>query len=204
MEPTVPGGTSAIWENRKREVERVFYEKTQPFADVVRARLREERKARGLTQAQLAAAMTEADAPMDHTVVSNIERGKRPVPAEELFAFANVLDVPLVRLVSPLDGEPAARFGGIGLDRHEVGNWLIWGEPSSREAMTGRWLMRLMRQIATMRQVVADELDPSKRLAHSKTLRALLDELRRVSRIRPGVMERQALRDAMQDAPDEP
>src|SRR5688500_16271932 len=121
---SIARGPSASWENRNDEraalQEREFYERTQPFTNVVRARIREARDAKGLSGEQLALAMTEADYPMDKSTISRIESGERSLRDGELFAFAHVLDVPLVRLVSPLDGEPAVRFGGIGLDRHEV------------------------------------------------------------------------------------
>jgi hypothetical protein len=48
----------------------------------------------------------------------------------------------------------------------------------------------------TMRQVLDDESDP----AHAKVIRGLIDELWRAFDIRPGVTERQALRDKMESA----
>ncbi len=54
-----------------------------------------------------------------------------------------------------------------------------------------------MRQIETMTQVVRDERDREKRKQHAQVLKELLEEQGDLAGIRPGVMERQRLRDEM-------
>ena len=66
--------------------------------------------------------------------------------------------------------------------------------------MSAQTFMRLATQIMTMRQVVEDERDPVKKQEHVRTLIGLTTEIWQASGIRPGVMERQALRDRMADA----
>ena len=60
--------------------------------------------------------------------VSKIEHGTRSVSVEELLAFAEVLGVPLERLLSALDGELAVRVTDTWAEE-SIGNWMIWGKP---------------------------------------------------------------------------
>jgi hypothetical protein len=148
--------------------------------------------------------MTEAGCPLDHTTVSKIETGGRRVRTDELFAFAVVLETPLADLFKPLDGEMPIRIGDdLALQRHEVANWFVWGSPWSRESMSAQTYMSLTRQIWTMRQVYEDEQDPVRRREHGETLLRLVKDLWEASPVRPGVMERQKLRDEMENAPRE-
>ena len=147
--------------------------------------------------------MTNVGVPLTVPTISNIERGVRRVRYDELLAFAYVLDIPLARLISPYDGEPPIRAGGIGLERHEVANWLVWGSPLSGVARGAQTFMRLTREIQTMMQVAADERDPALRKQHRKTILGLVKKLWQASGIRPGVMERQALRKEMAKLDDE-
>ena len=194
----------AISENRKDAYERLFWEATQLPSSVLRHRLRERRIAKDLTEKQLAAAMTKAGCPLDHTTVSKIETGARRVRTDELFAFAVVLQTPLVDLFKPLDGEMPIRIGAeLAFERYEVANWFVWGPPWTEEATGARTFMGLTRQIQTMMQVAADESDPDKRREHRQTIAKLTKDLWQASGIRPGVMDRQALRDEMENAPRE-
>ena len=176
---------------------RSFVEDTQLASEVLRQRIRERREAQGLTQRQLAEAMTAAGVPLTPDKVSKVELGVRGVELDELLAFAYVLDLPLARLMSPHEGERPIRAGGIGLERHEVGNWMVWGPSWSREAMSAQTYMGLARRIWTMAQVVADERDPERRAEHARTLIGLVEELRKAAPVKPGVMKRQVLRDEM-------
>jgi len=175
--------------------ERHFYENTQPLRDVVRRRLRNIREVRQLTQEQLAHAMRAVGFPMDKPMISEIENGKRRVQIDELLAFGFVLEVPVVRLITDRDGEPAIRLGDIGLERHEVANLLVLGPPANEGTKRAQERMRLLRQIPTVRQVLEDERDANKKARHTKTIGALINDLWRASGIRPGVMNRQELRD---------
>jgi transcriptional regulator with XRE-family HTH domain len=153
-----------------------------------------------LTQAALAAAMTDVGVPLTGDKVSKIETGTRNVGYDELLAFAYVLDVPLAELMAPPDGAPPIRAGGIGLERYEVANWLIWGPWRGRKAIRGRRIIRLTREIQTMYQVVDEERDPELRTKHRETLVRLVKELSQAAGIPSGIMKRQALRDAIADS----
>jgi len=191
----------AISENRKDEHERLWWAETQIPSDVLRHRLRERRIAKNLSERALAAAMTGEGFPLDHTAVSKIERGLRRVSTNELFAFAIVLETPLADLFKPLDGEMPIRIGdNLALERHEVANWFVWGPPRNEETTSAQTYMRLTRQIWTMRQVYEDERHVERRREHGETLLRLVKDLWQASPVRPGVMERQALRDEM-DSP---
>jgi transcriptional regulator with XRE-family HTH domain len=162
----------------------VVFEDTQRPSEVFRRRIRGRREVRGLTQEDLAKKMTAAGVPLTGDKISKIETGARAVEYDEQFAFAYVLGVPLAQLMRPRNGELPIRAGGIGLERHEVGNWLVWGSPRSRESMTAQTLMGLTRQIATMVQVLADERGHPRRQAYRKTLAAVLQRLSKAARIR--------------------
>jgi transcriptional regulator with XRE-family HTH domain len=178
---------------------RTFFKDTQPASEVLRRRIREYRKAKGLSQRALAEAMTNVGLRLTFDKVSKIEKGVRRVNYDELLGFAYVLDVPLAQLMRSPDGERPIRAGGVGLEQHEVANWLVWGPSLSRDAMGAQTFMRLTLQIQTMMQVADDERDPALRHQHRRAVSDLVNKLWRASGIRPGVMERQALREEMAD-----
>jgi transcriptional regulator with XRE-family HTH domain len=68
-------------------------------------RLREARSARGWTQQYLADRLIEMGVKMDRTAIARVERGQREVRLEELVAIAAALDVALVYLLFPIDGD---------------------------------------------------------------------------------------------------
>lgn len=72
-------------------------------SNVSGARIREYRKASGLTQAQLAAQFHSVfGRDMIHTTVSKIERGMQCVAEFELWGFAYIFNVPMDALCEPL------------------------------------------------------------------------------------------------------
>lgn len=190
----------AISENREDEFTEVqrewFFEETQPASEVLRHRIREIREGR-FSQEELEEAMAFVGTPVD---VSKIERGVRKVKVDELLAFAYVLDVPLSRLLSPLDGNQQLRAGGIGLERHEVGNWMVWGPWWSDLARRSTKIISLARGIATTSQAFEEEQDPKKRKPHIRELVTAHAGLRTGFRIRRGVLQRQADRKEMDRA----
>ncbi|WP_395105271.1 multiprotein-bridging factor 1 family protein [Actinomadura sp. SCN-SB] len=110
-------------------------------SDVVGARVREVRKRRGWTAAQLAARCTEAGAPeITASVVTDLETGRRDkttgrrrrnITVDELLALALALDVAPVHLLAPLkEGAywvTPGRAVKVGLLRH----WIRGHEPLS-------------------------------------------------------------------------
>ncbi len=71
---------------------------------VIAERVKEIRKARGLSGDRLAREMTKAGVKWDRSIVANLENGRRSiVTVEELLALAYILDVAPVHLMVPLD-----------------------------------------------------------------------------------------------------
>jgi transcriptional regulator with XRE-family HTH domain len=203
MADTVAGGHSRACENRESIAERrrrAFFEDTQSPADVLRHRIRDERENKGLTQAALAREMTAAGAPLTHDKISKIENGGRSVAVEELFAFAEVLKVTYVHLLSPLDGEPHMRVSGrLALERAEIGNWMVWGDPESENARSAQEFMRLNLEIQFWMQAAKDE--PENRKSHERKVADLVRHLSSVSGMRPGVLRRLEVAETMRPRP---
>jgi transcriptional regulator with XRE-family HTH domain len=114
-----------------------------PAEEVLRRRIREERESRDWTQQDLAEGMTEAGSPMTHDTISKIESGARRIYHGEAVLFAGVLEVPFVRLSSPLEGEEVA----VRVDPRrpalrpiELRNWFVYGHrwtPAHQDAQHG-------------------------------------------------------------------
>lgn len=68
-------------------------------------RVRQERKARDWSQAELAERMTKAGYPLHQTAVARIESGKRPTTIQEVYALAAVLGVPSITALLSSGGE---------------------------------------------------------------------------------------------------
>jgi transcriptional regulator with XRE-family HTH domain len=192
---SVPKVTS---ENRKSEQRRLFFEDTQLPSEALPGRIRDFREQRGLTDKALAGAMSEVGVALTEDQVSKIERRRRRVTIDELFAFADVLKVPLSRLLAPRLGDRPIRAGGVGLEYHELGNWMVAGDPKGLANFRLRERIGLAREIATLAQVLADEKDPAQRDVHARELIRAVDRLRKSMGIKPGVMNRQAMRDEME------
>jgi ribosome-binding protein aMBF1 (putative translation factor) len=74
------------------------------------AKIRELREARGLTQADLAAAMTSDDLRWYQSTVHKIERGERMVDAVDLLFLAEIFEMSMEALLQLADGDsPATR-----------------------------------------------------------------------------------------------
>ena len=186
----IAGAPSAACENRKPDraelQRRLFLEETQPVSEVVRRRIREKREKKGLSQAQLAEAMTAVLAPLSTDKISKIENGVRAVSIGELAAFAYVLEVPVVKLMSPLDGELPTRVGGMSLQRDEVANWLIWGPWWTEDAQGAQELMSLTLSIAFWMQAATENpRNPS----HVREVQKLVIRLRDICDM-PNVLRR--------------
>lgn len=94
-------------------------EQASPVA-VVKERVKELRKAKGLTAAELGEAMAAQGAPWDRSIVANFENGRRAtLSVAELFALAIVLDVPPLLLMTPPEGRvlvaPDISLDAVGL-----------------------------------------------------------------------------------------
>ncbi|MGA5108706.1 helix-turn-helix domain-containing protein [Streptomyces pseudogriseolus] len=74
---------------------------------VVRARVKELRRRKGWTAAELGEQLATRGVPWNRAIVTNFELGRRPaVSVQELMALALVLDVAPLNLLVPLDSQP--------------------------------------------------------------------------------------------------
>ncbi|MET9128613.1 helix-turn-helix domain-containing protein [Streptomyces antibioticus] len=74
---------------------------------VVRGKVKELRRRKGLTAAELGERLAELGVPWNRGIVTNFELGRRPaVSVQELLALAHVFDVAPASLLVPLDSEP--------------------------------------------------------------------------------------------------
>lgn len=73
------------------------------FDGIVGARIKAHREARKLSQSDLVEKVTEAGVPMwNRSVVTNLERGRRPLKFSEAIALAKIFRIPLTSL-APLE-----------------------------------------------------------------------------------------------------
>jgi transcriptional regulator with XRE-family HTH domain len=98
-------------------------------AEVFARRLRETRRARGWTQAELAQRVTEVGRPLSRAAVMQIESGRRGVQLDEAIALAAVLHAVPAQLLSPPEGEIVDLHAKAGVDGQGMRNWLAFGSP---------------------------------------------------------------------------
>jgi transcriptional regulator with XRE-family HTH domain len=115
-------------------------DETPPPSHVFARRLRETREDRGLSQRQLAEAMTAVGRPMDRIAVHRMEKipPERVVSLDEMLGFAKVLEIAPALLISPPDREHVWITNGVGYKGGEVRNWLVWGTPGMPELARDR------------------------------------------------------------------
>jgi transcriptional regulator with XRE-family HTH domain len=73
-------------------------------------RLREARDERVWTQQDLSDALDALGAPMDRTTIAKLEKQQREVRLDELIAIAAALDVAVLHLILPIEGDDAVRL----------------------------------------------------------------------------------------------
>jgi transcriptional regulator with XRE-family HTH domain len=98
-------------------------EDEKSVSDVFRARLRETRIARNMSQDALAQAMRRAGYPMDKAAVLRIEKGHRGISLDEAFAFA----VP-AQLFTPPGEELVWLTKNMAVDGSGMRAWLRYGD----------------------------------------------------------------------------
>lgn len=101
-------------------------------ADLLVARLKEARRLRGWTTAQLAERLAAAGAPkLTANILQNLEAGRRQqaMQVEELLTLAHVLGVPAEFFLAPGDGQRLRLLPGVTADRDEFLAWLRGQRP---------------------------------------------------------------------------
>ncbi len=97
-----------------------------PIGDVVRARIREVREARRLSQGDLAAGVSALGVRMHQTTVSKVEEETRKVTIDELVAISAALDTPLPLLLAPVtQGVDVAVTPEVVVGSWEAVEWLV-------------------------------------------------------------------------------
>jgi transcriptional regulator with XRE-family HTH domain len=98
-------------------------------SEVFTTRLRETRKARGLSQTELAHQMTERGRPLSNAALLRIEGGERSLSLDEALALAAVLYVAPAHLLSPPAHEEYVWLtDNYGVDGEGMRAWLLHGD----------------------------------------------------------------------------
>jgi transcriptional regulator with XRE-family HTH domain len=98
-------------------------------SEVFATRLRETRRARDLSQAELARRMTEVGRPMSKAALLRIENGERGLSLDEAIALTRILHAVPAQILTAPDGTLTALTGHESVDGGGMRNWLMYGEP---------------------------------------------------------------------------
>lgn len=125
--PTMIRGTPDDYENMRA-------------SEVFARRLRDTRKARGLTQEELADMLTRAGIPMSKTAVVGIERAKRGVSLDEFLAITAVLNAVPAHMLTPPEGVFVKITDDSGTDALGFRDFLRYGFPWNLDAVPYEYL----------------------------------------------------------------
>jgi transcriptional regulator with XRE-family HTH domain len=103
-------------------------EDEKSVSDVFRARLRETRIDRSMSQDALAQAMQRAGYSMDKAAVLRIEKGQRGISLDEAFAFASVLSAVPAQLFTPPGEELVWLTKTTAVNGSGMRAWLRYGD----------------------------------------------------------------------------
>lgn len=94
----------------------------RPASAVAAERIRKARGERGLTQGDLADAVTELGHPMHQSAIAKIEAGQRKITLDDLLVLAVALDVPPPLLFLPIDTEEDLAL----TPKKTAYSWRVW------------------------------------------------------------------------------
>lgn len=97
-------------------------------SEVFARRVRETRKARGLSQTELAARMTERGRPLSRPALQQLETGNRGVSLDEALALAMCLDAAPANLLSPAADALLALTDNCAVDGEALRTWFATGD----------------------------------------------------------------------------
>jgi transcriptional regulator with XRE-family HTH domain len=97
-------------------------------SEVFATRLREIRRARDLSQTELAHRMTESGRPLSKAALLRIERCERGLSLDEALALAAILHVAPAHLLSPPGEEIVWLTDNVGVDGEGLRAWLLHGD----------------------------------------------------------------------------
>lgn len=98
-------------------------------SEVFALRLKETRRARSLTQTELATKTTEAGRQMTKAALLGIERGTRGLGLDEAFALTQTLRASFANLLSPPEDAMIAPTENLAMHGRELRQWLLTGLP---------------------------------------------------------------------------
>ena len=93
-------------------------------SEVFRARLREVRRLKGWTQADLASALAAAGMNLGESAITRMERGTRGLSLDEAVAIAAVLGVSPLHMIVPLDDDSAQIAPGRTVSTADARAWI--------------------------------------------------------------------------------
>lgn len=158
-------------EPEARQTERVGARPGEVFGQ----RLRDVRRAHGVTQTELAARMTSGGRPMSREALNRIENGSRGISLDEAVALAHLLQVSFAHMLTPPDGAFVGATDQVGFDGEAVRNFLIYGDAA---LVTNRGRrVRASRQLERVIEAQAQALVDARRGNDSAGLQAASDAI---------------------------
>jgi transcriptional regulator with XRE-family HTH domain len=144
-------------------------------SEVFASRLREIRKARDLSQTELARRMTEEGRPMNKAALLRIENGQRGLSLDEALALAELLKVAPAHLLSPPDDAMVWLTDNRGVDGAGMRNWLLFGDPLLLNPPGRRFVLRaeLVGAIEVYAQAIIDAKNGRDEEGRKHAIRAL-------------------------------
>ena len=107
---------------------------TQSPEQTFSQRLREAREAQGISQRQMVDRLAELGLATNQAAIARIERGTRKVSLDEAVAISAALDVALVNLFLPIEGdEPVQLTPALTVDPDKARRWARGGVPLNPE-----------------------------------------------------------------------
>ena len=97
--------------------------KGRPVGEVLARRVEQVRKARGLSQRDVAERLADLGVTMHQTAIAKIEKGDRRVTIEDALLLAFVLDVAPVNLFLPLADNIPMALGNVTVQSGEMRAW---------------------------------------------------------------------------------
>ena len=131
-------------------------------SEVFAVRLRETRKARNLTQAELAFKIESTGTPMSKAALLRIERGERGLSLDEALALAMALNAVPAYLLSPPAGAVIAVSDTFAMDGAGLREWLRYGlwnwEPAPDEGHEDGRRANFQRNLAALALALVDAI----------------------------------------------
>ena len=166
----------------RTKVEPAGYESLRP-SEVFARRLRETRKARNLTQGQLAEMLTKAGVPMSKTALLGIEGGKRGLSLDEALAITAELNAVPTHMLLPPEGVFVQIDDNFGTDSRGFREFLRYGFPWNLDAVPYEYLPdeereKFQLQLARLALTLGDAYRAANGDAIKEAVEKIIEEVR--------------------------